>query len=73
VHPWHAYPESDAFFVVRYLGEIRHALETGKPCAMQPDLPTNLEDKELETVIHRCCEFDAKKRPTAEELLTMLS
>lgn len=73
IHPWHAYPESDAFFVVRYLGEIRHALETGKPCAMQPDLPTNLEDKELETVIHRCCEFDPKNRPTAEELLTMLS
>ncbi|KPI89217.1 mitogen-activated protein kinase-like protein [Leptomonas seymouri] len=73
VHPWHAYPESDAFFAVRYLGEIRHAQETGTPCAMQPDLPTNLEDKELETVIHRCCEFDSKNRPTVEELLTMLS
>ncbi|KPA79960.1 mitogen-activated protein kinase-like protein [Leptomonas pyrrhocoris] len=73
VHPWHAYRESDAFFVVRYLGEIRHTLETGEPCAMQPDLPTSLEDKELETVIHCCCEFDPKKRPTVEELLSMLS
>ncbi|CAC9549198.1 mitogen-activated protein kinase-like protein [Leishmania infantum JPCM5] len=73
VHPWHKYTEPDHLFVAHYAGEIRHSLQTGMPCAMQPDLPTNLQDKELESAIHRCCEFDPARRPTAEELVTLLS
>nr|CCM19444.1 Putative mitogen-activated protein kinase-like protein [Leishmania guyanensis] len=73
VHPWHNYNEPDHLFVVRYAGEIRHSLQTGTPCAMQPDLPTTLQDKELQSAIRRCCEFDPAKRPTTEELVTLLS
>ncbi|KAG5465391.1 hypothetical protein CUR178_00094 [Leishmania enriettii] len=73
VHPWHHYKEPDHLFVARYAGEIRHSLQTGTPCAMQPALPTNLQDKELQSAIHRCCKFDPAQRPTAEELVTLLS
>ncbi|GET93158.1 mitogen-activated protein kinase-like protein [Leishmania tarentolae] len=73
VHPWHNYTEPDHLFVAHYVGEIRHSLQTGMPCGMQPDLPTNLQDKELQKAIHRCCEFDPARRPTAEELVTLLS
>ncbi|CBZ25934.1 mitogen-activated protein kinase-like protein [Leishmania mexicana MHOM/GT/2001/U1103] len=73
VHPWHNYTEPDHLFVAHYAGEIRHSLQTGTLCAMQPDLPTNLQDKELQSAIHRCCEFDPTRRPTAEELVTLLS
>ncbi|KAG5463920.1 hypothetical protein LSCM1_00093 [Leishmania martiniquensis] len=73
VHPWHHYKEPDHLFVAHYAGEIRHSMQTGTPCAMQPDLPTSLHDKELQRAIHRCCEFDPARRPTAEELMTLLS
>ncbi|KAG5489966.1 hypothetical protein JKF63_00085 [Porcisia hertigi] len=73
VHPWYRYGEPDHLFVAHYAGEIRHSLQTGLPCMMQPELPTNLQDKELQCAIHRCCEFDPALRPTAEELVTLLS
>ncbi|ORC93116.1 mitogen-activated protein kinase-like protein [Trypanosoma theileri] len=63
-NPWSHYIEPDEHFIVRL------ARNTGD---MKPDLPTGLKDKELESAIHSCCEFDPSKRPSVDDLISLLS
>ncbi|KAH9582133.1 Protein kinase domain [Trypanosoma melophagium] len=63
-NPWSQCSEPDEHFLVRL------AQNKGD---MKPNLPTGLKNKELECAIHSCCEFEPSKRPTVNELLTLLS